>query len=420
MNLTAFLAMLWPLAGAAQAVLTGRNLLAFSPGTTAPPVSSEEAPPAPPAAPSPPRNLGARPSEDSATDSERLVSLLVPARQEASRIGACVSALLAQTHADIEVLVLDDGSDDGTAEAASAAAAGDTRFRLLAGGPPEAGWTGKTWACQQLFEASRGYWICFLEADVLLAPEAIATAVAIAREQGSGLLSWSPRVTPHTPMGAAILPMRPFLLLSSLPLAWAEGLPPAGLAAADSAFLMFTRREYTRAGGHQACASHFSDAVALASAVKAGGGKVVLRDAEGHLTRQTEEAPKALWEQHCRHLFPLSGGHPQAYAAGVAGYAVLHGLPAIAVLLGLLLHWPGLTSAGLLQLAIGVGVRLALALRLKQPLWSPLLHPLASGFMVAAAIASWYVWTRKGLLWKGRPCGGSNQTPPAPEAKAAH
>ena len=81
------------------------------------------------------------------------VSILLPVRDEQSRVGPCLRALLEQQEvAGLEIVVLDDGSSDGTARVVGEVAAQDPRVRLVDGGPtpPPAGWLGKPWACQRL------------------------------------------------------------------------------------------------------------------------------------------------------------------------------------------------------------------------------------------------------------------------------
>ncbi|TFV54240.1 glycosyltransferase [Mycobacterium sp. PS03-16] len=112
------------------------------------------------------------------------VSLLVPARDEAHRIAPTIRSLLAQRGlGDAEILVLDDGSTDGTADAVRAAAGGDPRLRVLTGVAPPPGWLGKPHACAQLAAAARGEILVFVDADVVLAQDAVAAAVAAIRER---------------------------------------------------------------------------------------------------------------------------------------------------------------------------------------------------------------------------------------------
>jgi chlorobactene glucosyltransferase len=84
------------------------------------------------------------------------VSVLLPARNEEAVIGDCVRSLLAQDYPDFEVLVLDDGSTDGTGDVLAALARTDDRLRVLTGRPLPEGWLGKHWACQQLADAATG------------------------------------------------------------------------------------------------------------------------------------------------------------------------------------------------------------------------------------------------------------------------
>jgi len=100
------------------------------------------------------------------------VSVLIPARNEAGVIGPTMAMLHDQGQPLLELLVLDDGPWDGTAEVARQAGQGDGRLRVLPGRPPPAGWTGKNWACAQLAEAARGLRLLFTDAEVRWEPGA--------------------------------------------------------------------------------------------------------------------------------------------------------------------------------------------------------------------------------------------------------
>ena len=120
---------------------------------------------------------------------ERLVSILIPARDEAANIGPCVAAALASTGVATEVLVMDDGSSDGTAAIVAGLATTEPRLRLLSAPALPPGWTGKVHACARLAEAARGTHLLFIDADVRLAPEAAARLAAHAAEREIGLVA---------------------------------------------------------------------------------------------------------------------------------------------------------------------------------------------------------------------------------------
>jgi hypothetical protein len=124
------------------------------------------------------------PERDStAPDEPGLVSVVIPARDEAAHIESAILNALAQRGVALEVLVVDDRSQDGTA--ARAEAAGGGRARVLRIDELPAGWLGKPHACQLGGAAARGDWILFTDADVRLDPDVIARALAAGRAAGA-------------------------------------------------------------------------------------------------------------------------------------------------------------------------------------------------------------------------------------------
>src|SRR6516165_1759604 len=92
-------------------------------------------------------------------DRRPLVSVLIPARNEAHRIGFCLHSLVNQDYPNIEILALDDYSEDGTAQVVKQF----SQVQLLTGEPLPKGWTGKSWACHQLANAARGELLLFAD-----------------------------------------------------------------------------------------------------------------------------------------------------------------------------------------------------------------------------------------------------------------
>ena len=203
------------------------------------------------------------------------VSILVPARDEAGTLPQTLPPLMAQG-AD-EVLVLDDGSSDGTGAIVSAFAQRDARVRLVVGEPLPPGWSGKNWACHQLAEEARGDVLLFTDADVLWSPGTLAAVLgARAREEADLLTVW-PRQRCVTLGERAVVPLVDMLLLSTLPAALASRAGPASLTGANGQCMAWRRDAYRAVGGHAAVRGEVLEDVRLAQLAKGLGLRVALR-----------------------------------------------------------------------------------------------------------------------------------------------
>ena len=185
-------------------------------------------------------------------DPRARVSVLIPARDEAANIGAALDLALAQEDAEIEVLVLDDGSIDGTGGIVAARAAADPRVRLLKGAPLPSGWNGKQHACHQLSKAARMPLLLFVDADVRLAPDAATRMHAYLLRRRLDLVSGFPRQVTRTIGEIVAIPQILVLLLGYLPFPMARLLPGTGFAAGCGQLMMVRAEAYRAAGGHAA------------------------------------------------------------------------------------------------------------------------------------------------------------------------
>ena len=111
------------------------------------------------------------------------VSVIVPARNEAANIERCVRSVLAQDHSNIQLLVFDDASTDRTPEIL-AQLQQESPFSIVTGdgAPMPEGWFGKPWALQRAQQSAVGEWLLFIDADVVLSPQAVSRTLAYARD----------------------------------------------------------------------------------------------------------------------------------------------------------------------------------------------------------------------------------------------
>jgi glycosyltransferase involved in cell wall biosynthesis len=147
------------------------------------------------------------------------ISVLIPARNEEGSIRAAVEAVLASTGVQLEVLVLDDHSEDATAAIVADFAAHDPRLRVISAPPLPPGWCGKQYACATLAARASQPLLVFIDADVRLAPQGLARMAAFLSSSGADLASGFPRQETGTLAERLVIPLMHFLLLGFLPMA---------------------------------------------------------------------------------------------------------------------------------------------------------------------------------------------------------
>ncbi|MCG5445113.1 glycosyltransferase family 2 protein [Micromonospora sp. NIE79] len=343
---------------------------------------------------------------DRPDDVDEPVTVLLPLRDEATRVTPCLRALLAQRGVrGLRVVVLDDGSTDGTADVVRAVAGDDPRVTLLTGVAPPPGWLGKPHACWQL--ATRAdpdaTALVFVDADVVLAPHAVAAAVTELRAARVTLLSPYPRIVVATAGDRLVQPLLQWLWLTFLPLRAMERSPRPSLAAAGGQFLVVDRAGYTAAGGHAAVADKILEDVELARAVKRAGGRIALADGSRLATCRMYDDWPQLRDGYSKSLW-ASFGHPGAAAAVVAALLLLYTAPPLIALAGAAAGAPGVAAVGLAGYLLGVAGRVLTA-RATGGRWWPdaLAHPVSVVVLGWLTLRSYHLRKRRRLTWRGRP-----------------
>jgi len=206
-----------------------------------------------------------------------LVSICIPARNEELVINTCVRSALNQTYSNIEVLVLDDDSDDKTPGILQSIKSDvNESLQIINGAGKPENWLGKNWACYQLSKQSKGEIIIFIDADVQLEPHCVdALVTRMSQDKSIGLLSIWPEQIVITFWEQILVPMVYYTLLGFLYLRYTEKPPrwiPKGLtkyfaplfAAACGQFMAFRRDIYLKIGGHEQVKNKVVEDVELA------------------------------------------------------------------------------------------------------------------------------------------------------------
>lgn len=212
------------------------------------------------------------------------VSILVPARNEVQVIERCITSLLAQDYPDFEVLVLDDGSTDGTGEVLHRLAVEDSRLRVLEGHPLPAGWIGKHWACQQLLEKADGEYVLYVDADTWHHPSAVRNGVAGMLTWNLDLLSAIPREVVGTFGELLTVPMPVWSFFALLPMWLAFHTEAPVLASAIGQYMMFRSTSLRQVGGYERVRSNAVDDLSLARLIKASKMRWRLADGTGRVS----------------------------------------------------------------------------------------------------------------------------------------
>ncbi|MGC4805766.1 glycosyltransferase [Micromonospora sp. DT233] len=334
------------------------------------------------------------------------VAVLLPLRDEADRLTPCLRGLLAQRGvADLRIVVLDDGSTDGTADVVRAVAGDDPRVTLRAGVAPPPGWLGKPYACHQLagHAAPAATALVFVDADVVLAPYAVAAAVTELRAARVTLLSPYPKIVTVTAADRLVQPLLQWLWLTFLPLRAMERSARPSLAAAGGQFLVVDRAGYAAAGGHGAVRDRILEDIELARSVKRSGGRIALADGSRLATCRMYDDWPQLRDGYTKSLW-ASFGHPGAAAAVLALLLLLYTAPPLIVAVALAAGEPAVAALALLGWLLGAAGR-AISARATGGRWWPdaLGHPVSVVVLGWLTARSYHLRKRRRLSWRGRP-----------------
>ena len=336
------------------------------------------------------------------------ISVLIPARDEEETIGDCVRSVLASRDVEIEVVVMDDGSTDRTAEVVQAIADRDSRVRLRAAPALPTGWCGKQHACFALSQAARHPLLVFLDADVRLAPDGLAQMTGFLDRRGADLVSGIPHQSTGTWLEKLVIPLIHFVLLGFLPMPGQRWTRHPAFAAGCGQLFMARRDAYRAVGGHAAIRASRHDGLKLPRAFRAAGRSTDLFHATAVARCRMYRGASEVWNG-----FAKNADEGMASPAAILPWTLLLAggqvLPPLLLVLFLLL---GTTGAPLqlaaLATALAFGTRAVLALRFRQSWLGVLAHPV--GVAVVVAI-QWFALGQKlqgrRVPWKGRLSHGS-------------
>ena len=318
------------------------------------------------------------------------VAVVVPMRNEAENIEGVVATLSAQA-GPFHFYLLDDNSEDLTFDLLHRFTAGDSRFTVIKGAALADGWIGKTWALQQLYEASNEEILVSIDADVRLTNDAINKSVTLLRTTQLDFLSPYPRQIARTFGERLIQPLLQWSWLTTVPLRFAEGSGQKSMAVANGQFFVVRRSALDSIGGYQSVKHAVIDDVFLArELISTGASGTVVNGSDIAETRMY-----ASWSEikagYGKSLSKAFG----SLAGAVFVSAFLIATSIAPLILGLLGN-----PYGWVSFAAIVGTRVLSAAKSRGNLLDSVLHPISIAALIYLIVYSYLV--RKTVMWKGR------------------
>ena len=334
------------------------------------------------------------------------VTAVIPARNEAVGIGACVGSLLRQNYpGGLSIIVVDDDSSDGTAIAARAAAAaqhGSDRLNVIVGRPLPPEWTGKLWAVKQGVDTAQAMpsppdFLLITDADIAYEPGVLERLVARATNDGLVLASLMVRLRCESLAERSLIPAFIFFFQMLYPFSWVNRADRAMAAAAGGCMLV--RADVLRqAGGINAIRGALIDDCALAQALKAHGPIWLGLTSHVHSIRPYPFF-EDIYRMVARSAYAQLHYSPLLLAGAVIGMALTYLAPPLLSVFGSgIAQILGLATWGLM----GIAFQPTLRLYGLSPLWGLALPAIALCYMLFTLDSALQFARGKGGLWKGR------------------
>jgi hypothetical protein len=342
--------------------------------------------------------LGRQPRGDPTLPRPR-VSIIAPALNEQRHIESAVRSLLAQDYPSLEIVLIDDRSTDATPQILARLAAEHPRLRCVTVRELPGGWLGKNHANWLGARAAHGELLLFTDADVVMAPDAIARAVGYLQRGGWDHLAVAPRVVLPGPLLSQFT-LYFGLLFSLYARPWAARDPASRAHVGIGAFNLVRRDAYFAAGGHERLRMRPDDDMKLGKLLKRHGAHQDFLNGNGTLAVEWYGSWREVQDGLMKNLFAGTGYSILATVLGSLAQLALFTGPALALLLG---HGgPRATALNAASCALLVAIGAWCAPRFGTRRWGGLLLP------PLALFGAWLMWrsmllalARGGIDWRG-------------------
>ncbi|MFC7975486.1 glycosyltransferase [Streptomyces cinereoruber] len=336
------------------------------------------------------------------------VVVVVPARDEAGVLPLSLPSLLAQDYPGVaEVVLVDDGSTDGTGALAVelAGRCGGLPLIVASPGEPEPGWTGKLWALRHgmaLARARGPEFLLLTDADIAHEPDSLRLLVSAAMENDLDLVSQMARLRVESMWERLVVPAFVYFFAQLYPFRWINRVRPRATAAAGGCVLLRTETAVA-AGVPESIRQAVIDDVSLARAVRRAGGRIWLGLAERVESVRPYPGLGELWRMVARSAYAQLRHSPLLLLGTVAGLVVVYLVPPVALVAGAVAGNAPAAWAGGAAWAAMAGSYVPMLRHYRQPLWlAPLLPFTAFLYLLMTVDSAVQHHRGRGAAWKGR------------------
>ncbi len=328
------------------------------------------------------------------------VSVLIPARNEANNLPACLETVIEQGSVISEILVYNDHSTDNTSQVINAYSARSPKVKLVTVVPILSGWSGKNFACAQLAKAAKREWVLFIDADARLTPNAVNRMLSEAKIRQVTFLSCWPELKMQTLAEKLLMPLLNFVVFSIYPSWLALIKRPefefnAGLGLAHGACMLFERNSYEQFGGHEKVKGEIFEDTRIAQLWRADGKAGACLDGQEIVYLRMYSSFTEIWSGFQKNIYPA---FTQEYNFWL--FLSVHIFVFFYPFVGILLYKSSLPLIASLLVLL---TRIMLVIRFRHSLLSVLFHPLGEFILILLGLSSWWrCKTGRGVVWKGR------------------
>ena len=343
------------------------------------------------------------PSQKNNTNS-KLVSILIPARNEADIIESTIKSITNQSYQNYELIILDDNSSDATKSIIQKLAKLNHKIEQINGSPLPSGWLGKNWACHQLSEKAKGEYILFMDADTNIDKFILQDSIIALQKEKIDLLTLVPGRDTKLIADHAMKKIISWFIVCWLPMKLAINLNAPFLSATFGQFMLFKKSSFTQIGGFIAIKDNPVDDFQLGRNIKKNLFKWMLYDAAFRITTRTYNTNKDLISGYSKNIFPAVG-----YSISIffiiflilLSFVLGSTIPITLYFLGLLHNQELIVLCITLLILLFISWEIV-TIRFKYSIFTPFSFPILISVILLLALRSFIDNVFYSSTWKGR------------------